>query len=65
MNLTVGWLNLGGPAGTSAYTLAANGGSLTFANGTNNNAGLMELATSAGDTLVTPITLSNNLTAHQ
>jgi len=63
VNLTVGWLNLGGPAGTSACTLAANGGSLTFANGTNNNAGLMELATSAGDTLVTPVTLGNNLAA--
>ena len=61
-NLTIGWLNLGDANATSAYTLAANGGSLTFANGTNNNAGLIQLATSAGDTISTPITISNNLT---
>ena len=61
-NLTLGWLNLGDANASSAYTLAANGGSLTFASGTNNNAGLIQLATSAGDTIVAPITISNNLT---
>jgi autotransporter-associated beta strand protein len=61
-NLTIGWLNLGDANASSAYTLAANGGSLTFANGTNNDAGLVQLATSAGDTIAAPITVSNNLT---
>jgi len=60
-NLTLGWLNLGDANASSAYTLEANGGSLTFANGTNNNAGLIQLATSAGDTVAAPITISNNL----
>jgi autotransporter-associated beta strand protein len=61
-NITLGWLNLGDANGSSAYTIAPNGGTLTFANGTNNSAGLMELATSAGDTISAPITISNSLT---
>jgi autotransporter-associated beta strand protein len=60
-NLTLGWLNLGDANASSAYTLAANGGSLTFANGTNNDAGLIQLSTSAGDTIAAPVTISNNL----
>ena len=36
---------------------------MTFANGTNNNTGLVQLATSAGDTIAAPITISNNLIA--
>jgi autotransporter-associated beta strand protein len=60
-NLTLGWLNLGDANASSAYTLAANGGSLTFANGMNNDAGLIQLATSAGDTIAAPVTISNNL----
>ena len=60
-NITLGWLNIGDVNASSAYTLAPNGGSLTFANGTNNNAGLVQLSTSAGDTIATPMTISNNL----
>jgi autotransporter-associated beta strand protein len=59
-NITLGWLNLGDANGSSACTIAPNGGSLTFANG-NNNAGLIQLSTSAGDTVATPMTISNNL----
>jgi autotransporter-associated beta strand protein len=61
-NITLGWLNIGDANASSAYTLAPNGGTLTFANGTNNNAGLVQLSTSAGDTIAAPITISNNLT---
>jgi autotransporter-associated beta strand protein len=61
-NVTLGWLNLGAANSTSVYQIVPNGGTLTFANGTNNNAGLVELATSAGDTLAAPVMLSNNLT---
>ena len=61
-NITLGWLNIGDANGSSAFTLMPNGGSLTFNNGTNNNAGLIELSTSAGDTISAPITISNNLT---
>jgi len=61
-NITLGWLNLGAANGTSAYVLEPNGGSLTFNNGTNNTAGIAELATSAGDTVASAIALNNNLT---
>jgi autotransporter-associated beta strand protein len=61
-NLTLGWLNLGAANGSSAYLINPNGGSLTFSNGTNNGAGLQELATSAGDTVAVPLILSNSLT---
>jgi autotransporter-associated beta strand protein len=60
-NITLGWLNLGDANASSSYTLAPNGGTLTFANGTNNNAGLVQLSTSDGDTIAAPITISNNL----
>ena len=60
--ISIGWLNLGDANATSAYTLAPNGGSLTFCTGTNNGAGLIQLSTSAGDTISAPITISNNLT---
>jgi autotransporter-associated beta strand protein len=60
-SITLGWLNLGDANSSSAYTLAPNGGTLNFSNGTNNNAGIAELATSAGDTIAAPISLSNNL----
>ncbi len=62
-NITLGWLNIGDANASSSYTLAPNGGTLTFANGTNNNTGLVQLATSAGDTIAAPITISNNLIA--
>jgi fibronectin type 3 domain-containing protein len=57
----VGWLDLGDADASSAYTVAPNGGTLTFVNGLN-SAGLVELPTSAGDTITIPIILSNNLT---
>jgi autotransporter-associated beta strand protein len=61
-NITLGWLNLGDANGSAAFTLAPNGGTLTFNNGANNNAGLVQLSTSAGDTISAPSILSNNLT---
>jgi len=61
-NIALGWLNIGDGNASSAYTLAANGGTLTFASGTNNNAGLVQLATSDGDMIAAPMTISNNLT---
>jgi len=60
-NTTIGWLNLGDANASSAFTLTPNGGTLNFISGANNNAGLVQLATSAGDVIVAPITLSNNL----
>jgi autotransporter-associated beta strand protein len=60
-NITLGWLNIGDANGSSGYTLAPNGGSLNFSNGTNNNAGLVQISSSAGDTISTPISISNNL----
>jgi autotransporter-associated beta strand protein len=60
-NITLGWLNLGGGNASATYTLAPNGGALVFSNGTNNSAGLTDSATSAGDTIVTPISIRNNL----
>jgi autotransporter-associated beta strand protein len=61
-NITLGWLNVGDTDGSSAYMIAPNGGTLTFANGTSNGAGLTQLSTSAGDTVAAPMILSNNLT---
>jgi autotransporter-associated beta strand protein len=61
-NITLGWLNLGDANASSAYTIAPNGGSLIFNSGTNNNAGLVQISTSAGDTISAPILVSNNLT---
>ncbi|HZT21837.1 MAG TPA: autotransporter-associated beta strand repeat-containing protein [Verrucomicrobiae bacterium] len=61
-NITIGWLNLGAPNGSAAFTIAPNGGTLTFNNGTNNSAGLVQLSTSAGDTITAPIFFSHNLT---
>ena len=61
-NVTLGCLNLGAANGSSAYTIATNGGALIFDNGTNNGANLIEVATSGGDTISAPVTISNNLT---
>ena len=61
-NIALGWLNIGDGNASSAYTIAPNGGTLTFASGTNNSAGMVQLSTSAGDTIAAPITISNNLT---
>lgn len=59
--ITIGTLSIGDADGSSAYTLAANGGSLTLDNGT---AGAMvtQLVTSVGDTIAAPITVITNLT---
>ena len=59
--IILGWLNLGDANASSTYTIAPNGGSLTFYNGTNNVAGLVQQSTSAGDTITAPMTISNNL----
>ncbi len=61
-NITLGWLNIGDANASSAFLVAPNGGTLTFASGTNNNAGLVQVSTSAGDTIAAPIAISNNLT---
>ncbi len=61
-NITLGWLNIGDANASSSYLIAPNGGTLTFNNGTNNIAGLVQMSTSAGDTIASPITISNNLT---
>jgi autotransporter-associated beta strand protein len=61
-NITLGWLNIGDANASSSYLIAPNGGTLTFVNGTNNNAGLVQLSTSVGDTIAAPIIISNNLT---
>jgi autotransporter-associated beta strand protein len=58
--VTVGALQLGDANNTHAYTLAANGGSLIFDNGFS-TARLVQVSTSKGDTLSTPITLNNSL----
>jgi autotransporter-associated beta strand protein len=61
-NITLGWLNIGDANGSAAFTIAPNGGTLNFNNGTNNSAGLIQLSTSAGDTIAAPIVLSDNFT---
>jgi autotransporter-associated beta strand protein len=61
-NITVGWLSIGDANTSSACTIAPNGGTLIFNNGTNNNAGLAQLSTSDGDTIAAPMIISNNLT---
>ena len=58
--ITVGSLVLGAVNGAAAFTIAPNGGTLTFDNGPS-PATLTELTASAGDTLAAPITLSHNL----
>jgi alpha-galactosidase len=57
--ITIGMMQIGDANGVASYTLAANGGSLTF-----NNSGttlLTQLPTSQGDVLATPVSLANNL----
>ena len=58
--VTVGALHLGDANNTHARTLAANGGSLTFDNRFS-AASLVQLPTSKGDTLATPVTLNSSL----
>ena len=61
-NIALGWLNIGDANASSSYLIAPNGGTLTFNNGTNNIAGLVQQSTSEGDTIAAPIVLNNNLT---
>ena len=56
-----GLLALGAANNSSAITVAANGGTLTFDNDTS-PAALTELATAAGDTMSAPLVLNQNLT---
>ncbi|HTX21804.1 MAG TPA: autotransporter-associated beta strand repeat-containing protein [Candidatus Aquilonibacter sp.] len=58
--ITIGALQIGDANGLAAYTLAANGGSLTF-NGTN-SATLTQLSSSTGDTISAPVSVTTNLT---
>jgi len=58
--ITVGELDIGASGGGGAFTLAANGGSLTFQNAP--APGYIEqLSTSKGDTISAPLTITTNL----
>jgi alpha-galactosidase len=57
--ITISSLDIGAANGAGSYTIAANGGSLTF--GGNPTLTLTQLSSSPGDILATPIILSNNL----
>jgi autotransporter-associated beta strand protein len=59
--ITIGFLELGAISNSAAYTIAANGGSLSFYNN-DNPVQITQLATSAGDTIAAPITLIGGLT---
>ncbi|MDE3100193.1 MAG: NPCBM/NEW2 domain-containing protein, partial [Verrucomicrobiota bacterium] len=57
--IAVGDLEIGDPNGVNSYTLAANGGSLTFSS--TNTCSLTQIASSKGDVLATPVTMTTNL----
>ncbi|HUB86732.1 MAG TPA: NPCBM/NEW2 domain-containing protein, partial [Verrucomicrobiae bacterium] len=57
--VTIGELQLGDANGTFSYTIAANGGSLTFSD--TNPVSITQLASSRGDVLAAPISFSTNL----
>lgn len=59
-SITLGFLGVGSPNGVGSYTIAANGGALTFDNGAI-PATLTQLSSSKGDILACPITLNNDL----
>jgi alpha-galactosidase len=59
--ITVGSLDMGDANGTSAYTLAANGGSLTFNAGPGLASILTEESAAKGDVLATPLIIATNL----
>jgi alpha-galactosidase len=59
--ITIGTLTIGDANGSSAYMLAANGGSLTLNNGTSGTT-VTQLVSSAGDTIAAPIAVLTNLT---
>ena len=58
-NITIGALEIGDANGTASYTIAANGGSLTFNDV--NPVSITQLASSRGDDLVAPISIQNDL----
>ena len=62
-NVTIGSLAIGDANGSAAYTLVANGGVLTFGNGSSPGT-LTQLATSKGDTLAVPITVNHDLVVY-
>jgi len=57
--ITVGALNIGDADGTAAYTIAGNGGALTFSD--TNAVTLMQLASSKGDMIAAPVSMTTNL----
>lgn len=59
--ITIGAIDIGDANATASYTIAANGGSLTFNNGIGGST-ITQLVTSAGDTIAAPITAVTNLT---
>ncbi|WP_160164616.1 NPCBM/NEW2 domain-containing protein [Pedosphaera parvula] len=59
--ISIGSLTLGGTDASASYTIAGNGGTLTFNNGSGVSV-LTQLAGSKGDTLAVPITLNNQTT---
>ena len=58
-SITVGSLQIGDADNSAGYTIAANGGSLTFSD--TNSVSLTQVSTSKGDVLATPITVATNL----
>lgn len=57
--ITVGSMQIGDPAGSASYTIAAGGGSLTFNDVT--PVSLTQVASSHGDILATPVAIATNL----
>ena len=58
--VSLGTLAIGAANGSATYTVAANGGKLTFDNGTN-QASFTQLSSSGGDTLAAPVVLNSSL----
>ena len=58
--IAIGSLLIGSPNGSAAFTIAPNGGSLAFNNGSNNPT-LTQLSTSAGDIISAPLAFTGNL----
>ncbi len=57
--VTIGSLDIGALNGSAACTVAANGGSLIFS--ATNQSVITELASSGGDTIAAPVTITTNL----
>jgi beta-galactosidase len=58
--ITIGILSLGASGGAAAFNIAGNGGTLTFDN-TPGPAGLLQFASSAGDTISAPVIINGAL----